>query len=97
MSSDDRYQVFNSAAVAEQFRQLAEQARLGGRYSIFLQAAKWITEELERTPAEFGESREAWPDRALAMRCGFARPLYVEYAIRSDVRTVYIRRFVLLR
>lgn len=97
MSTDDRYQVHNSAAVAEQFRHLAEQARTSGRYQIFLRAARWIIEELERTPNEFGESRESWPERSISVRCGFARPLYVEYAVHESHRAVYIRRFSLSR
>ena len=97
MSTDDRYQVHNSASVAEQFRRLAEQARVGGRLPLFRRAARWIIEELERTPTEFGESREAWPDRSISMRCGFARPVYVEYAVYENQRAVYIRRFDLMR
>jgi hypothetical protein len=97
VSAADRYQVHNSATVAEQFRRLAEQARASGRYQLFLRAARWIIEELERTPTEFGESREVWPERSISMRCGFAGPVYVEYAVYETERTVYIRRFDLMR
>jgi hypothetical protein len=97
VSTDDRYQVYNSATVAEQFRLLAEQSRSSGRYQLFLRAARWVIEELERTPGEFGESRESWPERSIAMRCGFARPVYVEYAVYENERAVYIRRFDLMR
>jgi hypothetical protein len=48
-------------------------------------------------PTEFGESREERPSDGLALRVGFTRPLYVEYAVREDVRAVFLRRFVLLR
>jgi hypothetical protein len=97
VSTDDRYQVHNSATVAEQFRRLAEQARASDRLPLFRRAARWIIEELERTPNEFGESREAWPERSIAMRCGFAGPMYVEYAVYESERAVYIRRFALTR
>lgn len=97
MSVGDRYQVHNSAAVAEQFRRLGEQAAASGRLQLFLRAARWIVEELERTPNEFGESRESWPERSITMRCGFARPVYIEYAVYENERAVYIRRFDLMR
>jgi hypothetical protein len=97
VTPDDRYRVYNSAAVAEQFRRLAEVARASGRGRVFLAAAKWIMEELERTPTEFGESRAVYPAPALVLRRGFARPLYVDFAVREDVKVVYIRRFALVR
>lgn len=97
MSQDDRYQVFNSAVVAEQFRALAGEARATGRLPVFLAAARWVMEELKRTPTEFGESWITLPGSGLIFRRGFARPLFVQYAIHEDERVVYIRRFVLAR
>ena len=54
-------------------------------------------EELKRTPTEFGESWITLPGSGLIFRRGFARPLFVQYAIHEDERVVYIRRFVLAR
>ena len=97
MTPNDWYQVVNSAAVAEQFRQLAEQARVSGRLPLVLRAARWVVEELARTPTEFGESWTERPGSAVILRRGFARPLYVEYGVHQDERVVFIRRFVLVR
>ena len=77
-------------------RRLLEVARQQGRLRQFGQALKWIYEELERTPDEFGESREWYPAAAIQARCGFARPLYVGYGVHADSRRVFLRRFVLL-
>lgn len=95
--SAGRYRVVNSAAVAEQFRALAEEARGSGRLAAFLAAARWIMEELARTPTEFGESWMTRPGSDLIFRRGFARPLHVQYAVREEERVVFIRRFVLVR
>jgi hypothetical protein len=97
VSEGDRYRVVNSGAVAEQFRQLADEARTHGRLTGFKQAARWIMEELARTPEEFGESWFVRPGSALTFRRGFARPLYVEYAFDTANRIVYLRRFVFER
>jgi hypothetical protein len=95
MTPDEYYQVVNSQAVAEQFRDLADEARASGHLPLFLAAARWILEELARTPTEFGESWTTWPGSDLIFRRGFAGPLFVQYAIREDERVVYIRRFAL--
>lgn len=95
--SDEPYRVINSAAVAEQFRALVEQARAAGRLRSVLAAARWIVEELSRTPAEFGESWTEYPRASLVFRRGFARPLFVQYAIHEAEQIVYIRRFALVR
>ena len=75
---------------------MALQARASGRLPLFLAAARWIVEELTRTPAEFGESWTTRPGSDLIFRRGFAGPLFVQYAIREDNRAVYIRRFALM-
>jgi hypothetical protein len=94
---DERYQVVNSQAVAEQFRNLAEEARAADRLPLFLAAARWIMEELARTPTEFGESWTTRPGSDLIFRRGFAGPLFVQYAISEHNHVVYIRRFALRR
>jgi hypothetical protein len=87
------FRVVNSAAVAAEFRRLAEGAQVTGGLPIFLRAARWVVEELQRTPLEFGESWFTRPGSALVFRRGFARPLYVEYAVDPAARIVYLRRF----
>jgi hypothetical protein len=96
MTPDERYKVFNSQVVAEQFRSLAAEARASGRLPLFLAAAKWIMEELARTPTEFGESWTVRPGSDLIFRRGCVGPLFVQYALREKDRVVYIRRFALM-
>jgi hypothetical protein len=95
--ADEPYRLDQSALVIEGFRQLVAQARAEGRIQIFLQAARWIVEELTRTPSEFGESREYLAAADIRMRCGCARPLYVEYGVNEPNRVVTFRRFKLLK
>jgi hypothetical protein len=76
--------------VAEQFRASLRHARETGRQSIALQAAKWIVEELERTPLEFGESRENYTGAKLQLRIGFARPFAVRFGVHVESKTVFI-------
>lgn len=97
MSSDVRYRVTNSAAVSEQFRAIAEEARTTGRLPKLLAAARWIMEELARSPLEFGESWVTNARTGLVFRRGFAPPLHVQYAVHEAQRIVFIRRVVLLR
>ncbi len=93
MSQGDRYKVVNSGAVADEFRQASNVARAAGQLSLFVASAKWIMEELSRTPGEFGESREERAGDGLVSRCGFAGCLYVEFAIHEQQRVVFLRRF----
>ena len=95
--TDPPYQLFELPGVAAGFRAAADQARRQGRLPLFVRAARWVMEELARTPGEFGESRE-WHEHArIQARCGFARPLYVEFGVDEANRIVYLRRFVLVR
>ena len=96
MTADDRYQLSQSGSVSDGFRAFVAQAREEGRLPIFARASRWIVEELVRTPGEFGESREYLPDAEISMRCGFERPVYVEYGVHEESRTVFLRRFKLL-
>jgi len=83
VTSDDHYSVYNSGEIAENFRLILDEAKRHGKLSIVLQTARWTTEELVRTPSEYGESRTWLPDAHLMMRCAFARPLMVEYAVHE--------------
>jgi len=96
MSGDTRYHLAQSEIVSDGFRAIVAQAKAEQRLPIFTRASRWIIEELARTPNEFGESREYLPDAEIAMRCGFARPVYVEFGVHEESRTVFLRRFELL-
>ncbi len=93
--SNGRYRVSFSRDVANELRDLGRIARSEGRFRPFAEAATWIAEELERTPHEFGESREELG--SLAFRCGSAGILYVAYAIDEADHVVFIRRFALVK
>lgn len=95
--STDRYQVVQAGEVTEEYKRLAFQARAEGRLPIFLKATRWAMEELARTPHEFGESWHVLPQSQITFRRGFARPLYVQYAIHEGERVVFLRRFALVR
>lgn len=97
MSESLRYSVVQAGDVSEEFKRLAFQARAEGRLPIFLAATKWAMEELARTPHEFGESWYIYPRSQLVFRRGFARPLYIQYAIHDAERVVFLRQFALLR
>jgi hypothetical protein len=87
--------VVNSAAVADQFRDLLEQVRGTERAASVAAEARWILGELARAPAEFGESWFPHPGGQLVFRRGSSGPLFVEYAFDAAARVVYLRRFAL--
>ena len=91
------YAVQTSGLVADQFRRAADRAVAEGRLPLFIAAAKWAVSELERTPSEFGESREDLPADRIQLRCGFARPVYVEYGVHEPTRQVHLRKWRLVR
>jgi hypothetical protein len=89
--SDERYRVLNSKSVEDQFLQVMGLAEQSGLREAALRSARWIMEELSRTPHEFGESR--WITRTLFARCAIVRPILVEYAIHHTEKIVFLRRF----
>ena len=93
--SDERYRVVNSSAVEAQFLQVLALADGKGLQAQALRAARWIMEELRRTPHEFGESR--WESRSLLARFAIVRPVLVEFAIHRTERVVFLRRFALVK
>lgn len=93
--SDAPYRVVNSSEVESQFLQVLSLAAAEGRQSEVLRAARWIMEELRRTPNEFGESR--WETRSLLSRFAIVRPVLVEFAIHRTERVVFLRRFALVK
>lgn len=97
MMSPTAYTVHISGAVADQFRDASRRAVAEDRVALFVAAANWAVTELERTPSEFGESREVLPVSGLRVRCGFAGPVYVEFGILELKRQVFLRKFRLVR
>jgi len=97
MSAEGEYEIINSAQVGEDFRVLSDGARSKGVLRLFLSAAKYILGELGSSPSEFGESRDHFPAAGFSTRCGFARPLMVDYAVNEREKVVYIRRFTWLK
>jgi hypothetical protein len=97
MTPDDEYRISNSGAVAEEFKQVTALARAQGRLPIMVVAARWIMTELAREPFRFGESRYTEGASGLIIRCGFARPLYVEFGVHEPTRLVFLRKFRLVR
>jgi hypothetical protein len=97
MTPARRCQVISSAAVADEFRLLVDDARAAGRLPAFAAAARWIMEGLARTPTEFGESWFPRPGSERIFRRGFVRPVQLRYAVHDGQRAVSIRRFTLLR
>ncbi len=55
-------------------------------------AFKWIMEELERTPLEFGEARYASGDPGMKIRVGFSGPVMVRFGVHEESRQVFIAR-----
>lgn len=87
----DLYTISNSAAVSESFRAAMESARQDGIFPAALRAARWIVEELQRTPHQLGESRDYFPQTELAMRIAFVQPFVVIFAVHEPSKTVFIR------
>ena len=87
---DERYKVSNAGRVSEELRTAFARAEAKGILPLAVQAAKWIVEELERAPDEFGESRDFLSYAQIQMRIGFSAPLYVVFGIHDDSRTVFI-------
>ncbi|MBA4188673.1 MAG: hypothetical protein C0467_11800 [Planctomycetaceae bacterium] len=93
--AEANYEVSSSVAVTEEFQRLIVTARNRGVLSAVVPAARWIMEELARSPMLFGESRDFLPHMQLHLRIGFAGPISVQSAVHEPSRHVFIRRFKL--
>src|SRR5437764_107940 len=93
----DWYQVANAQVVAEQFRAVLAVAREWGTYPVAIAAAKWMWEEMARTPEHFGESRSYLPDAELYVRVAFVGPLHVWFGYHETARIVFVRRIAYSR
>jgi hypothetical protein len=91
------FAISHSRSVQESFERSLERTRRDGRYPVALRAAHFLWDELAYDPFGFGESRYHLKAADLHIRIGFAPPWGVEYGIHLPSRTVFLRRFVLLR
>jgi HD superfamily phosphohydrolase YqeK len=92
--SDSRYLVVNSGRVAEQIEEALRQAEAAGLYRDALRSLRWAKEEMERTPHEFGESRDYREFAKLHERVAFVGLLRVHFGIHDSSRTVFVGRVV---
>jgi hypothetical protein len=90
--SADRYRVANAQVVADQFRVALSIARERGTLLRAIRSAKWMWEELARTPEQFGESRYYLPNAELHVRIAFVGPLYVLFGYHESARIVFVRK-----
>lgn len=91
--SEPAYQIIEVHTARPAFLAAAAEARRHRQTTLFLRAARWVLEELARTPTEFGESGPRWERLGIAGRRGFAGPLYVDFGVDDTNRFVYLRRF----
>jgi len=91
--STDHYRISNSQNAAEKLRAILAELLNQGRREEARRAIRWICEELERTPSEFGESREGSDRTRLHMRITFAEPLFVKFGVHELGRTVFVSHF----
>jgi hypothetical protein len=88
----DRYTVSHSGRVSDQLKAAFARADAEGVKQTSVKAAKWMVEEMERTPEEFGESREYLPHADLHMRVAFSPPLFVQFGVHRPSRTVFVSK-----
>ena len=89
---DARYSISNAGRVSDELRSAFAQAEFRGFLPLAVHAARWIVEELERTPGEFGESRDFLTYAGIRVRIAFAAPLFVVFGIHGESRTVFVRK-----
>jgi len=78
------YRLSNSGQVSEQLRGAFAKAEAKGILLLAMRAAKWIVEEVERTPHEFGESRDFLAGAGIQMRIAFSAPLFAVSASTTN-------------
>jgi len=91
--SADRYRVSNPNVVTDQFHIAMGIARERGTLRSAVASAKWMWEEMARTPEEFGESRFFLPNAELHMRIAMVGPQYVWFGFHESARVVFVREF----
>ena len=87
------YQVSQSQIITDEFLRLFTFAQSLGWRKLFLDASRYMMDELAYDPNHFGESRGILPGLELEMRIAFAPPVYVEFAVHERSHQVFIRHF----
>jgi len=85
------YQIPISAAAGERIRATMDESERVGREVEATRAPRWIVEELERTPSEFGESRKGSDSARLQMRIAFVKPLRVRFDVHEPSKRVFVQ------
>lgn len=81
------YEVSSSILAHEQLRAIFKQLGPAGGVAA---AVRWMWSELERTPDEFGESREYLTYARLQVRVAFVGPLHVRFGVHQPSRQEFI-------
>ena len=63
-----------------------------GEHLAVVRALGRMLEELERTPLDFGESREGTDIDRLRLRIGFVEPLVVKFGVHEPSHMVFVSR-----
>jgi hypothetical protein len=90
------YEVRNSAAITQEFRQLLQKAVEEGRGEEFLRAARQLSQLLRQDPSECGEPLYRLPILRMQVRCVAIRPPYADFAVCEDMPLVFIKAVRLL-
>lgn len=90
--SEQRYRVTHSGVAADQLEAALARAEASGEKRDALKAARWAWEEMERTPREFGESRDYWPHAKIQQRIAFVPPLYFIFGVHDERPEVFVIR-----
>jgi hypothetical protein len=90
------YEVHNSAALAQAFVRLQQQATDEGRGEALLQAGRAIYDRLHTDPTACGEPLYRLAALRMQVRCVVVRPLCVDFAVCEDRPMVFIKSVKLL-
>lgn len=90
--SQNPYNVVHSDLIVEQLRVAMASAVAEGDKALASRAFQWAVEEMERTPSEFGESREYLQYAELYLRIAFVSRGFVSFGVHEPTRTVFVRR-----
>ena len=97
MSSDPRFDVPISGAVADLLRRLFAEAVRDGRRHEFVAAFRTITTRLETSADTFGEEIFDLPGLGGTLRMAFVAPLSVHFTVHPGQRLVTLGTFAYAR
>lgn len=88
--SDELYRVVNLPMASAQLRTILDVAALKGKLLEVVEAGDWMHSELERSPLEFGESRDFKKASQLYMRIGFVSSLFALFGVHETKKVVFV-------